>query len=333
MKVAYLIEPQKIELRDVQIADPKADEILIQIKSALTCGTDIKAYKRGHPMIPMPGPFGHEFSGIAVKVGSSIKSFKEGDPIMAVHSAPCGRCKYCKKGMFNQCESIMENKVLGAFAEYLILPEHIVRQNTFLKPPSIDFKSSAMLEPLACVVHGLSGLNITNSSNVAIIGNGPIAILHILSLKLKGAHVLLIGRNLEKLNNLRRFGADEVFSIEEIRNNKNFEGTDFVFECTGDVGVWELTPSIACKGGVVVLFGGCKAGTKVTFDTYRLHYDEITIKGSFHFTPHDVKEAYNLLCSGLNVSDLITHTANLVDISDVFERLSSGQGLKYCIEP
>lgn len=333
MKIAYLIEPERIEIREVPIPEPKPEEVLLKIKAALTCGTDLKAYRRGHPMIPMPGPFGHEFSGIASKVGSLVKQFKEGDAIMSVHSAPCGECKFCKKGIFNHCDLIMKHKILGAFAEYIVLPKHILKYNTFIKPPQLDFSSAAMLEPLSCVVHGLSGLSISANHRIAIVGNGPIAILHLLMLKQKCSNITLIGRNKSKLENAMKFGANEILLLDDIKTNPNLYVFDFVFECTGDVSVWELTPSIACKGGVIILFGGCKVGTKASFDTYKLHYDEITLKGSFHFTPDDVKSAYSLLSSGLDVSMLISDTFSLEQINDLFQKHSSGQGLKYCLEP
>jgi len=112
----FIIKPGKIELQDIKTPSPSHGEILLKIKAALTCGTDLKAFRRGHPMIPMPGIFGHEFSGIVADVGKGVKGFKEGDEIMAVHSAPCLECRYCKKRLYNLCEKIMDTKVLGAFA-------------------------------------------------------------------------------------------------------------------------------------------------------------------------------------------------------------------------
>jgi len=98
MKSAYLIKPGRIELVEKSIPDPGEGEVLIRVKSALTCGTDLKAYLRGHPLIPMPGPFGHEFSGVIAEVGSGVNGFKKDEPVMLVHTAPCGECGYCKRG-------------------------------------------------------------------------------------------------------------------------------------------------------------------------------------------------------------------------------------------
>ncbi|MBI4691237.1 MAG: alcohol dehydrogenase catalytic domain-containing protein, partial [Nitrospirae bacterium] len=151
MQAVVLLSPGKLELHEIETPKPVRGEILIKVKAALTCGTDLKAFSRGHHVVPMPGVFGHEFSGIIAGVGRGVKRFKEGDKIMAVHSAPCLRCPYCKKRLYNLCEKIMETKVLGAFAEYILLPEHIVRQNAFYKPKNLTFEEAAFLEPLSCV--------------------------------------------------------------------------------------------------------------------------------------------------------------------------------------
>lgn len=179
MLASYLIRPGVTELREIAVPKPSRGEVLVKIKAALTCGTDLKAFLRGHPMIPMPGVFGHEFSGVIAKAGKGVRGFKEGDEIMAVHSAPCLKCRYCRKKLYNLCENIMDTKVLGAFAEYILLPPHIVKQNLFHKPANLSFEEAAFLEPLSCVVHGINGLNIKQGDKVLIIGTGPIGLLHL----------------------------------------------------------------------------------------------------------------------------------------------------------
>ena len=131
MRACILERPGEIVLRELVVPDVSGGEMLVRVRAALTCGTDLKAFRRGHPVIPMPGVFGHEFSGIVEKTGRGVTGFSEGDEIMSVHSAPCLSCIYCKKKAYNLCEKIMDTKVLGAFAEYLVLPEHIVSQNVF----------------------------------------------------------------------------------------------------------------------------------------------------------------------------------------------------------
>ena len=339
MLATIIIKPGRVELREIKTPGPSRGEILVKIKAALTCGTDLKAFKRGHPMIPMPGVFGHEFSGIVAGVGKGVKGFKEGEEIMAVHSAPCFECRYCKKRLYNLCERIMDTKVLGAFAEYILLPSHIVRQNVFHKPKSLSFEEAAFLEPLSCVVHSMESLNyIKKGSYAFVIGAGPIGLLHLLLLKEKGAEVAVTDIHNEKLKIARELDADFVFKPEKteavMKKLTNSIGFDYIFECTGRPEVWESSVNYARRGGTVVLFGGCKSGTTVTYDTGRLHYDEITLKGVFHFTPSDVKKAYNLLREGkINVSRLISGSYPLRRAQKAFDKLSKGMGIKYAIIP
>ncbi|NOY65513.1 MAG: alcohol dehydrogenase catalytic domain-containing protein, partial [Nitrospirae bacterium] len=149
---AILVREKIIELEDTYVPEPAPGEVLIRVRTAMTCGTDLKAYLRGHKLIPMPGPFGHEYAGEVVAVGEGVNNFKIGDQVMGVHSAPCMSCDYCKREAFNLCENIMNTKVLGSYAEFLLLPAHIVNLNLYHKPANITFEEAALLEPFSCVV-------------------------------------------------------------------------------------------------------------------------------------------------------------------------------------
>jgi L-iditol 2-dehydrogenase len=345
-----IIKPGTIELRDIKTPKPFHGEILVKIKASLTCGTDLKAFRRGHPVIPMPGVFGHEFSGVVAEVGKGVKGFKEGDEIMAVHTAPCLKCIYCKKRLYNLCDKIMDTKVLGAFAEYILLTEYIVKQNVLYKPKILSFEEAAFLEPLSCVVHSMKSVDIKRGINVLVIGAGPIGLLHLLLLKEKGAAVVVTDKHDTKLKIAKKLGADFVFRTDIAYSpspaplpsegffhmNKFTDGIgfDYVFECTGRPEVWQASVNYVRRGGTVILFGGCKSGTKVTYDTGKLHYDEITLKGVFHFTPSDVKKAYKLLCKGrIGISRLISGSYPLNQLQKAFDKLARGVGIKYAIIP
>jgi L-iditol 2-dehydrogenase len=383
-----LIKPGKIEIRSIETPKPSYGEILVRIKAALTCGTDLKAFIRGHPLIPMPGVFGHEFSGVITEVGKGVSRFKKGDAVMAVHSAPCLQCIFCRKRLYNLCEKIMHTKVLGAFAEYIILPSHVVRQNVFNKPRNLSFEEAAFLEPLSCVVHSVEKLRIKKGDSALIFGAGPIGLLHLLLLKRKGAKVAVMDIKNERLKIAKRLGVDftvramvgsspsptplpsregksrgDISSRDRllpspligktnpiipsplegegqgegymyVKKLTDDIGFDYVFECTGMPEVWEASVNYVRKGGTVILFGGCKSGTTVTYDTGRIHYDEITLKGVFHYTPSDVKKAYKLLCEGgLGVSSLLSGRYPLQHTQKVFDKLAKGAGIKYAIIP
>ena len=286
----------------------------------------------------MPGPFGHEYSGVVAERGRGVRRFQVGDAVMGVHSAPCLKCPFCSRKAYNLCEYIMETKVLGSFAEYLLVPRHVVRQNLYKKPDSVSFDEAAFLEPLACVVHAVEPLGISRKDTVLVIGAGPIGLLHLLLLKSLGAKVLMTAFEEERLRTAKALGAYAVFhpslTAESIRAVTDGLGADYVFECTGQPQVWEESVAYVRRGGTVVLFGGCQKGTTVTYDTERLHYDEITLKGTFHFTPRDVRRAYLLLKNGtIRVKRLISDRCGLDRIQDVFLRLSRGEGIKYAIRP
>lgn len=338
MLAAMLINPGKIELREVETPEPSEGELLVKIKAALTCGTDLKAFIRGHSLIPMPGLFGHEFSGIVAEKGKGVKRFKAGDPVMAVHSAPCLRCVYCRRKFFNLCENLMSTKILGAFSEYIVIPKHIAEQNVYKKPETLSFKEAAFLEPLACVVHGMEPLDITKKDTIFIIGAGPIGLLHLMYAKSKGAKVIITGLEEERLKTAKKLGADLILTnadpVSAVLEFTEGIGADYVFECTGQPEIWESSVNYTRRGGTVILFGGCRQDASVRFSTARLHYDEIALRGTFHFTPDDVKKAYSLLKNKkIDVKRLISDTYPLVDIDSVFGRLLKGIGIKYAIVP
>lgn len=348
MRASFLIKPGLIHpSQEISTPIPGPGEVLLRVKAALTCGTDLKAFLRGHPMIPMPGPFGHEFSGIVESVGRGVRKFRKGDPVMSVHSAPCLSCQYCKRGLRNLCERIMDTKVMGAFAEFILLPPHIVKQNAYPKPDGLSFEEAALLEPMACVMHGIAPLTIKQNQCALVLGAGPIGLMHVMLLKAHGLSVAIADPHAGRLSTARLLGADRTIKLspdpatraaQTLRGIKAFTsgsiGVDYVFECTGRPGVWEQSVDYVRRGGTVTLFGGCPSGSTVAFDAHRLHYDEITLRGVFHFTPPDVKKAYALLTSGtLNTRALISDSYTLDEIAKPFEKLRKGKGIKYAILP
>lgn len=342
LRANLLLRPGEVAMREVETPRAGPGEVLVRVRAALTCGTDLKAFLRGHPQIPMPGPFGHEFSGEIAAVGPGVRGFREGDAVMAVHSAPCGDCYWCRRGQENLCETVMGTKVLGAYAEYIKLPAHIVRQNLFEKPGSLPFEEAALLEPLACVIYGLGQILVRPDDAVLLIGAGAIALLHVLVLRAMGcSRVVVAGRRPYRLNLARELGAGPVLDVEreEVRENvleaTAGRGADVVIECTGRPEVWEQAVSLVRRGGQVVLFGGCPKGTTVAFDTARLHYDQISLVSPFHFTPAAVRRAYQLLAGGkIRAGRLITDSLPLDKLAQAFALLQESRDcVKYALIP
>jgi L-iditol 2-dehydrogenase len=260
---------------------------------------------------------------------------------MAVPTAPCRSCYYCKHEQENLCTTIMDNMVLGAYAEYVKLPAPVVKTNMFPKAKSLGYAEAALLEPLSCVVHAIDRLNVRPDDTVLIIGAGAISLLHLLVLKNEGVHdVIVLGRRQYRAQAAIDLGAKVILAPEpdqaqaEILAATHGRGADVVIECTGQPSVWEQAIHYARRGGTVVLFGGCPSGTRVSFDTARLHYDQITLMSPFHFTPRDVRKAQRLLGEGrIDGRPLITGTYTFPDLYQVLALLQQGQGIKYALVP
>ena len=338
-RVAMLVQPRKIELREEAVPVASPGGIVVRVRAALTDGTDLKAYRRGHPQMPMPSRFGHEFSGDVAAVGDGVTAFAVGDAVMSAHSAPDGTCFWCIAGEPELCETVMRTKILGAYADYIAIPEHIVRQNCFLKPAALSYRDAAFLEPLACVVHSIDFLAPTVGSLVAVLGDGGFGLLHAQVLRERGVRPVLFGRRQDRLDLSRYLGIDTVDARTAdvnaaIANRTDGRGADALIECTGSEEVWQLAPSYVRRGGAVSFFGGLPGSSQVSFSAARLHYDEVRLISPFHFGPSAVKTAFELLRDGrVVVAPLVTHTYPLADIVEAFARHDAGEGIKFAIEP
>jgi L-iditol 2-dehydrogenase len=332
MRALVLEEPGCITLKKVEVPRPGPGEVLVRVQAATTCGTDLKAYLRGHPQIPMPGLFGHEYSGVVAEVGDGAP-FRVGQAVMGVHSAPCQMCYWCAEGQENLCESIMSTKVLGTYAEYLKIPSHIARLNLFEKPEQLSFEEASLLEPLACVAQGISLLKLKPEMSALVIGPGAIGLMFVAALRLLGVeNITLAGRNRHRLEVGEHLGA-RTRSVEEAHRTGG-RGYDLVVECTGSVEVWESSLDFVRRGGTVVLFGGCAAGTRASFDTRKIHYDQLTLVSPFHFGTDAVRTARRWLIGGrMDLRPLLSGERSLENGEATFEDLKAGKGIKFVFRP
>ncbi len=341
MLSAFLVDYKKIELKETEIPEPSEGEVVIAVKSALTCGTDLKMYLRGHPKFKFPMSFGHECSGVIYKVGAGVKNFKEGDEVMFANSASCGQCYYCKRGYENLCVNLFENIFFGAYSEFAKVPAQIVRRNMFIKPKNLSFTQSAFLEPVSCVMNGIRNLNVMDGDSILIIGDGAIGLIFTLAIKkFFNVNLIVAGKYDNRLKIASELGADEVINVNEFElKDKLMEitsgiGPNLVIECTGKPEVWQESVELVARGGEVILFGGCPTGTKVSFDATKIHYDQITIKGVFHFTSNDVRTAYDFLSDNSDkLVKIISGKYALNQLPEVFEQLANRNGIKYEIKP
>ena len=343
MKAVMFYAPKDIRFEEVNVPEPNEGEVLVKVEAALTCGTDVKTFRRGHPVLikKTPSGFGHEFSGTIAKLGENVEGFNIGDRVVAANSAPCGECFFCKKGEENLCENL--ELLNGAYAQYILIPKNIVQKNLIKIPDNLPFKLAAFTEPLSNVVHGISRTPINKGDTVGVIGIGPIGLMFCALAKLKGAKVIAMGRNPLKLKLAKEFAhADEVIDLKKyddpteiiLSMTEEQRGLDVAIECVGLPEIWESMFKLVRRGGCVHLFGGCASGTSVNIDTKRLHYDEVNIISVFHHTPKYFREALNLIATKqVDVEKLITKTMPLKYTKRALEMQQNGEAIKVLIEP
>jgi L-iditol 2-dehydrogenase len=333
------------DLRIEQVPMPKAGrgEIVVRVHAALTCGTDLKVYRRGYHarMLKPPIPFGHELAGTVHQIGKGVTAFQPGDRVVALNSAPCGECYYCRHGQENLCDNLLFNN--GAYAEFLLIPARIVAKNTLRIPTGVPFEHAALTEALACVVRGLDECQPQSGDTIAVIGAGPIGLMFMHVAQLAGLRVIAVVKRDEQIAAARTFGASEVVQITAAADpiaavralTPQRRGVDIAVEAVATPLAWQWAVDMVRKGGTVNFFGGCAAGTKVELDTNRLHYNNITLRASFHHTPEAARKAFDLIVSGkFRCSDTITSRAPLSELNRVFRQLMNRAGdIKTAIIP
>jgi L-iditol 2-dehydrogenase len=333
VKAAILHGREKIQIEDITPPALKPGELRIRIEAALTCGTDLKVFKRGYhaKMIVPPAVFGHEFSGVVAELGneSSAWEWKTGDRVVVANSAPCGGCFHCRAGQENLCEDLQF--LNGAYAESIAVPARLVQKNLLRLKPETSFRDAALTEPLACVVQGVEDTRLCAGQNVLVIGAGPIGLMFVTLAKSLGCHVTVAGRRAIRLQAAQRLGADEVVDIGDGNGlvAKVREATrthfDVVIEAVGQPVVWEAAVHLVRKGGTVNFFGGCPSGASITLDTTLIHYSNLTLLASFHHTPHTIRRALEFIENGvIRAADFVDGEAPLTQLPELFKSMAAG---------
>lgn len=340
MRSIVYLGPERIELRRVPIPHPKAGELLVKVRAATTCGTDVKTYLRGHPKFPAPFAFGHEFGGDIIEVGQGVSGFQPGMRVTANVFAECGECFYCRLGQGNLCENLVYN--FGAFSEYMIISKSIVRLNTFEIPAQITYSQAAIVEPLVTVVHGQHLVKIQPGEHVAIIGGGgPIGLLHLqLARRAGAAQTIVVEHSPVRLEAARRLGATECINppqgelVGALRELTAGFGPDVVIECAGTQVTWEASVEAVRRGGRVLWFGGLPGGTMVEVDAGRVHYGELALLGIHGGTARDAREAFALITSRtVDVQALLSGELPLEQVEMGLKKMMAGEVIKMSINP
>jgi L-iditol 2-dehydrogenase len=344
MMAAVLYGKEHLQVEPVAVPGIGPGDLLVRVRAALTCGTDVKVFRRGYHarMIVPPALFGHELAGDVVAAGTDVRSFRGGDRVMAANSAPCLDCFYCRRGLENLCEDLLFNN--GAYAEYIRIPARIVARNTYRLEDHVTYQDAALAEPLACVLRGLEETNLRPGDTVAIIGLGPIGLMFVRLAAVMGARVIALGRRQTQVNRALKMGAAEGMVtagleddelVAQIRDLTSGRGVDIAIEAVGKPSTWQLAVSMLRRGGTVNFFGGCPNESQVALDTSQLHYSELTCKASFHHTPAHIGAALASIARGeITAADFVNREEPLSNLLEVMRHLMSHNGhLKTAIIP
>ena len=342
MTAAVLYGKEQLQIESVAIPAIGAGDVLVRVRTALTCGTDVKVFRRGYHarMIVPPALFGHELAGDIVAVGGAVEGWYVGQRVVAANSAPCNDCFYCRRGLENLCDDLIFNN--GAYAEFMRIPSRIVERNMYEIPVHVGYQDAALIEPLACVLRGIEETGVRPGDNVAVMGLGPIGSMFVRMAKVFGARVIAIGRRQSQLDRAVRMGADELLIAEDgvdlvprIKELTHGRGVDVAIEAVGQPEAWQQAIRMLRRGGTVNFFGGCPTGTSIDIDTNLLHYSEITCKASFHHTPKHIQKALELVAAGeITSQEFVNRVEPLTNLLEVMRHLMSHNGhMKTAIIP
>ena len=342
MKAGVLLGVNDVDYTTV--ADPKleAGDMLLKVKAATVCGTDIRILRgRKTTGIRYPSVLGHEFAGVVVNNGGNTQ-FSVGQSVCVCPQFACGHCEYCIRGAENLCRNMtaMGYEIDGAFAEYVRIPAFGVKSgNVFAVPKGLSFEEAALAEPLACVMNGQERVGVKMGDTVAILGAGPIGILHIKLARLSGARLIIVS----ELNPLRRdaalkAGADLAIDpkaedlFARVKSMTDNLGVDVAIVAIGVPSLANDAIRLVCHRGRISLFAGFNKGQQVELDVNAIHYNELVITGSFGLTRLSFARALSMIASGqLEMQSLLTHRFGLSDIKLALDTAEQGSAIKVAV--
>jgi L-iditol 2-dehydrogenase len=343
VNAAVLYGKEDVRVEEVIPRALEPGEVRLQIEAALTCGTDLKVFRRGYHarMIVPPARFGHELSGIISEVqpprplsqtprtAGPAREWKPGDRVVVANSAPCGKCFYCLNQQENLCDDLLF--LNGAYAESIAVPERLVQKNLLPLEPATDFADAALVEPLACVVQGIEDMQLRAGQRVLVFGAGPIGLMFLALAKHLGCEVTVAGRRTARLEVASKLGAHQVIDVSDGHGlvTRIREATkahfDAVVEAVGKTETWEASVHVVRKGGTVNFFGGCPAGTTITLDTTPIHYSNLVLLASFHHTPGTIRRALDFIQAGVVHSrDFVDSECPLSELPKLFQAMAAG---------
>lgn len=337
MKALKYYLPGKVELDDLPPPDFGLGEVLVNVRACGICATDVKTFQRGHPKISPGTVLGHEVAG-EVFASKNHADFAPGDRVVIAPYAPCRTCRACQRGSYSLCENLFNDSLdPGGFAEQVRVPRRIVEEGLLHIPDELDFLTASLTEPLACCLHGLDALRVQAEESLLIIGDGPMGLLQAAAARALGMRPIILSGIIPLRLEYARQLADVVVDVSQSDLGKVAEttipgGADKVIISVGDVDAAQTAFSLVRKGGAINLFAGLPHNTTLTLDPNRIHYDEITVLGTFGFAPEHFRKALDMLISNATLfSRLVTATVTLEGVKDALAEAPRYESIKIVV--
>ena len=339
MKAAVVHGKDDIRIEEIPTPAPGPGEILVKVRGSGVCATDVKILGGSGLPKNLPTILGHEVAGEVEAIGHGVSGVKSGQRVAVYPIAACGKCFFCIRGRHSLCVEPygLAHGADGGFAEYVLVPKQIVSLQGIIDIGGMPYDMAAMIEPVSCCLSAAKQCGVAEGDTVAIVGCGPMGLLHTIVLKTFGCRVIALDIDAERLAKAEAIGADvlidpqktdvkeEVFKQTEI-------GADVVIVAVGLPKIVEASLPLVRNGGVFNIFGGTPSGETITLDPRWLHYGEITLTGTFAAPFDQFKKAFEFVKTNAESISRITSTANGLDnLLAAVERVRTGKALKTII--
>lgn len=343
MLAAVFHGPNNIAVREVSVATNSY--AMLKVNACAVCGYDARVFRNGHRKVKPPLILGHELCGeILGDVNTQNGTISAGTRVAVCPLIPCLDCHYCHSGHYNLCTGLNEigSSLDGGFAQYVGIPDQIIRIGGLVPvPDSLSDEEAALLEPLACCLNGLSRTGLSARDRpVVIIGDGPIGLLHLqLFKRMAGSKVALVGRVPARLQKANALGADSVFAYQDssdvsqdVLDFTGRDGADITVIATSNPSAFELATKVAGKNSTINLFAGMPADQKFALDPNWLHYNQISVTGTFSSSPSMLQEAARIASEKIvDLSEIVTHRYPLAEIEQAIQATEKYYGLRAVI--
>ncbi|MGE6631062.1 zinc-dependent dehydrogenase [Bacillus sp. NPDC077027] len=341
MKAAVYYTPEDIRYEERTVPQIGEEEVLLRLRACGLCGTDI--YKATHQTVPSGTVLGHEISGDIVEVGDKVTGFQKGDRVYVAHHVPCFTCDFCQRGFYTMCSQFSATNVEpGGFSEYIRVPALHVKHTMGKLPNDVSYEQGAMVEPVACCLHGFERAPVHPGDVVLIMGAGQIGCIQLqLAKHYLAKKVMITDVNENRLLKAKELGADAVLNpsseqiVSRVLDETNGKGADLVIISVGSSALLKEAFQVVSRGGTILVFAHFPKGD-VPIPADRFFNDEVKVVGAYSSHPYHYEEALQLLKQEVvNTEQMVTHRFPLSKLLGAIEcaKHPKGQSVKIMMSP